>query len=292
MIFDGVPYFRMPRNGYYFDRIFNQLSYVENRRQLEEAIPEFLGKRGLFGITNTELGVLSKWGREACHHTDYAILGDPYLFSMYHLSLEIFGYQKFFMLMASDPDLVHAWMEALSGAFERFFERYLGAVGEYIQVLLMWDDYGTQTGLQISPAMFRELFRPYVTRVLSFIRERAPHVKIMLHACGSVAPLIPDFIEMGFDALNPVQTTARNMEPEMLKREFGREMTFWGGGVSAQTTLLNGSVEDIRNEVREKMAVFKPGGGYVFTTDHDIQEHVSPEKILAIYRAAQEFRDY
>ncbi|MCP4749429.1 MAG: hypothetical protein GY866_00915 [Proteobacteria bacterium] len=206
--------------------------------------------------------------------------------------LDIFGYESFFMIMATDPELVHRWMEFITGMIEERIRTYLGAVGRYIDGIIIADDFGTQKGLQISRNMFQEQIKPYLTRICTLIHETCPHLKILFHSCGSVTPLIPDLIEAGIDALNPVQTTARDMDASMLKREFGDQLTYWGGGVSSQTTLFKGTVEEVEAEVKEKMEIFKPGGGYVFTADHDIQEHVLPEKILAAFQTAQKYREY
>jgi uroporphyrinogen decarboxylase len=127
---------------------------------------------------------------------------------------------------------------------------------------------------------------------IQLVHERCPHLKVLLHSCGSIVPLIPEFIEAGTDALNSVQITADNMDPAVLKREFARHIAFWSGGIGTQTTLAHGSTEDVRGEVKRTLAVFKPGGGYVFTLDHNIQEHIPPEKILAVYETAQEFGSY
>jgi uroporphyrinogen decarboxylase len=156
----------------------------------------------------------------------------------------------------------------------------------------MTDDYGQQNGPQISPQMFRDLFKPWLTRICSRIHEISPDVKVLLHSCGSVYRFIPDFIDAGVDALNPIQASAKEMDPAVLKREFGKDLVLWGGGVTAQTTLHHGTIDEIREEVRQRLDTMKPGGGYVFSVDHDIQENVAPEKIEAVFKTAQEYRSY
>jgi len=194
--------------------------------------------------------------------------------------------------MGEDPDFIHRWMEFSTGALEKRLSGYLKAVGPYLNGFIIGDDYGAQNGPLMSTKMFREQVKPYLTRICTLIHETCPHIKILQHSCGSIAPLIPDMIEAGIDALNPVQTAAKNMDAAMLKREFGKDITLWGGGVSCQTTLFDGTVEDVKKEVKEKMEIFKPGGGYVFAADHDIQEHVTPEMILATYQTAQQYWNY
>ncbi len=291
LVFRGVTQFRMPKNGHYFDRIFSPLGGVENRQQLESLLSAIRAP-GSGGLRTEEAEILTSWAKTAYETTDYALLGDTYGFSIYHVGLEAFGYHKYFTMMAAEPDMVHTFMNAIIEQNEAFFADYLKAVGPYIVAVIMGDDYGTQRAPMISVKMFRELFKPYLTRICKFIHDTAPNVKVLLHSCGAVKPLIPEFIEAGVDCLNPVQTTAEGMDPATLKREFGNDIVFWGGGVRCQTTLASGTVEDVRGEVKDLVETWKPGGGYIFCPDHDIQENVPPERILATYQAAQEYGRY
>ncbi len=165
-------------------------------------------------------------------------------------------------------------------------EKYLNAVGEYIDVIQFGDDLGTQENTQISIQMYRDMIKPYHTRLYQYVRNNFPNVKVFLHSCGAIYDLIPDLIDAGVEILNPVQLSARNMDPIKLKREFGNHLTFWGGGCDTQTTLTFGSLEDIRNEVEELIGIFAPGGGFVFTQVHNIQADISPEKIMELYNTA------
>ncbi|MEW5784250.1 MAG: uroporphyrinogen decarboxylase family protein [Bacillota bacterium] len=291
--FNGMALFRMPKGGYYFDSIRHPLNFVENLSQLEE-VTALLYRSGIFHIDQAELIILKEQARRIHEETDYAVVasGGPMFFSLYQIGQELFGYEKFFMFMASEPDLIRCWMDFLARTCAEKLRHYLRELGPYIDVIMMGDDYGTQEGLQLSPRMFRELFKPHLAAVCRLVHEISPRVKILLHSCGSIAPLIPDFIEVGIDALNPVQITAKNMDPVTLKREFGKEITFWGGGVRTQTTLVNGTQQEVINEVKEMLEIFKPGGGYIFCPIHDIQEHVPPATIVAIYEAARQYGAY
>jgi uroporphyrinogen decarboxylase len=128
--------------------------------------------------------------------------------------------------------------------------------------------------------------------VLDFIKRKQPGIKIMFHSCGNVRPVIPDFVEMGIDILNPVHITSTGMEPKKLKKDFGRDMVFWGGGVETQHTLPQGSPQEIKDDVKRNMDALAPGGGFVFSTVHNIQADVPPQNIEAMWEALQEYGSY
>lgn len=289
----GLATLSMPAQGHHFNMISRPLSFIEELSQLEEIQP-FLRQSGAFSISDEEIEILRQTALTMHTETDYAVVatGGPLFFSLYQIGQELFGYEKFFIFMASKPDLIHSWLEFLASTCIERLEKYLKVLGPYIDVIMMGDDYGFQNGPQMSPEMFRELFKPYLIRVCQAVKDFAPRIKILLHSCGAVAPYIPDFIEAGIDALNPVQVTAAGMDPARLKKEFGREITFWGGGVRTQTTLIKGSPAEVAGEVREMIDIFKPGGGYIFCPIHDIQEEIPPEKIWSIYKTARDHGFY
>ncbi|MBP1657393.1 MAG: hypothetical protein H6Q31_1994, partial [Bacteroidetes bacterium] len=148
-------------------------------------------------------------------------------------------------------------------------------------------DFGTQTGTFISRKAYRELYQPFHKIVNAYIHKHSSW-KTFIHSCGSVADLIPDFIEAGFDILNPVQTSAAGMDPVKLKQTYGRDLVFWGGGVDTQKTLPYGTPEDVYNEVRDRIRIFGEGGGFVFNTVHNIQANVPIENVDAMFRALRE----
>ncbi len=289
----GLALLSMPKRGHHFNLVSRPLGTIENLAQLEKLLP-FLRQSGAFSISDEELQVLKLNAQKLHAETDYALVatGGPLFFSLYQVGQELFGYEKFFTFMVSEPELIHCWLEFLASTCIERLGKYLSVLAPYLDVIFMGDDYGFQNAPQMSPKMFRELFKPYLVRVCRAVKEFAPDLKILLHSCGSVAPFIPDFIDAGIDALNPVQITAAGMDPNWLKKEFGREITFWGGGVRTQSTLVNGTEADVAAEVRELIEIFKPGGGYIFCPIHDIQEEVPPGKIRAIYETAQKYSHY
>lgn len=173
-----------------------------------------------------------------------------------------------------------------------FWNASLDELADVVDIVGEGDDYGTQQSQLISPDQFREYYKPHFERVLSFIKNKAPHLKIMFHSCGNVRPIIPDLIEMGVDILNPVHTNATGMEPVQLKKDFGHDIVFWGGGVDTQKVLPSGTVQEVKADVRRNMEALAPGGGFVFNTVHNIQAEVPPENILAMWETIQEFGEY
>jgi len=195
------------------------------------------------------------------------------------------GFGQFLMDLADRPADVHRLLDALVEHHLRSLEKFLDAVGDLIDIVQMGDDLGTQHGPQISPQMYREFFLPRHRRIYSRVKE-ASGLPVFLHSCGGIYELIPDLIEAGVDILNPVQTSAANMAPERLKQEFGKDLTFWGGGCETQTTLVQGTPEDVRRQVRERVEVFHAGGGYVFNQVHNVLTDVPPENVVAMFEAA------
>jgi len=154
------------------------------------------------------------------------------------------------------------------------------------------DDLGTQHSLLLSPEMYRSFLKPRHARIVSLIKKIAPGVKVFLHSCGAVRPLIPDFIEAGFDILNPVQVAADGMESRQLKKDFGDCLTFWGGGVDTQHTLPHGTPGQVADEVRRHIEDLAPGGGFVFNAIHNIQGDVPPQNIEAMFEALRLYGDF
>ena len=150
----------------------------------------------------------------------------------------------------------------------------------------MNDDFGAQEALQVSPQMYRDLFKPRQRRWIEFVRTRTP-AKIFLHCDGAVEELLGDFIEIGIDILNPLQTSCAGRTRLIIKSKYGRNLSFWGGGVETQSTLPFGSIDEIRDQVRSRIEILSPGGGYVFSPIHNIQADLAPDKILAVFSDAQ-----
>jgi len=172
----------------------------------------------------------------------------------------------------------------------RYWAKALEAVGGNVLLVSEADDLASQQSLLCSPDLYRSMIHPYHKKLFSFIKTKAQSpVHIFYHSCGAVKPLIPLLIEEGVDVLNPVQVSARDMDTQTLKREFGRDITFWGGGVDTQQVLPTGSPHEVREEVRRRIGDLAPGGGFVFAAVHNVQSDVPPENFMAMWETLQEF---
>jgi uroporphyrinogen-III decarboxylase len=171
-------------------------------------------------------------------------------------------------------------------------QKIAAAVGNQIAaVITSYTDFGAQNGPFVSPQTYRTLYKPFNKAVNDWVHKHTTW-KTFTHCCGSVRALLPDFVEAGFDILNPVQTSAARMDPVELKKTFGDVLTFWGGGIDTQRTLPFGTPEQVREEVRERIKVFGAGGGFVFTPVHNVQARTPVENIVAVYEAVREYGRY
>jgi len=161
-------------------------------------------------------------------------------------------------------------------------------VGDVADVLRFGDDLGTDNGPFMAPATYRRLFKPRHAALCDYV-HRHSGMKTFLHSCGSIYRLLPDLVEAGYDVINPVQTACRDMEPERLKREFGKAVTFWGGGCDTRRVLNRGTPQEVRDHVRRRIDILAPGGGFVFNTVHNILPEVPPENVAAMFEAVREY---
>ncbi|MEI7903473.1 MAG: uroporphyrinogen decarboxylase family protein, partial [bacterium] len=167
-------------------------------------------------------------------------------------------------------------------------ETLIGVLGDRIQaVFLTGTDFGTQRGLFIGVEAYRELFKPYHKRVNDLVHARSSW-KTFIHSCGAVSELIPEFIEAGFDILNPVQCSAAGMDARTIKKEFGRQITFWGGGANTQQTLQFGTSDEVYRECRERIEIFGVDGGFIFDAVHNVQSTTPTENMLAMFKAIRD----
>jgi uroporphyrinogen decarboxylase len=230
---------------------------------------------------------LSDKAKDLYENSDYALTADFGVPGFYETSQKLRGYENLACDLIDNTGFVTALYDRLLDLQERFFENYLSHVGKYVQAIGYADDLGMQDRPQVSPETYRKIIKPYHKKIFGFIHERTD-AKILLHSCGAVFPLIGDFIEAGADILNPVQVTAKDMEPQRLKDAFGEKIIFWGG-IDEQRILPLGSPKEISAEVQKMIDIMGKNGGYVIAPGHNIQDDTPPENIAAMYEAAKRF---
>jgi uroporphyrinogen decarboxylase len=209
------------------------------------------------------------------------------LAGVFEMAQRVRGMEDLLMDMASDDALAGALFDKMVELKLAFWEMALPRLADVIDVVSEADDYGTQTSQLISPRMFRRQIKPRLKALFSRIRQLAPDARLFFHSCGNVRPLLPDFIELGVDILNPVHVTATGMDPAALKRDFGKDIVFWGGGVDTQDVLPHGSPQQVKDDVRRNIDALAPGGGFVFSTVHNIQADAPPQNIVAMWEAVR-----
>jgi uroporphyrinogen-III decarboxylase len=279
---------RMPREGYYFDDVaFDKSNITFDPAAFQPII----------GFSDTHLRALEQRGRSLYDDTEYALLGWGGGVCFLGLSLTTdrlsnvtLGLPSEWMIMLmTEKQTCHEMMDRAVEASIACMQQLHDAVGDRC---FAWgiaaDDSGTQRGEFIHPDLWVEMIKPHYTKLCAWVHANT-NWKTFLHCCGSIYQLIPHMIDAGIDILNPIQTSATNMEPARLKQEFGGKIVFWGGGCDTQSTLPEQTPSAIREHVRERLRIFSPGGGYVFNQVHNIQPDIPAENIIAMLDAAYEF---
>ena len=283
---------RMPKGYYFFDAIIRQPPVDEDHLDPGDNLEEFglLGEEDLAHFRERK-----RWfeDRRECGAIliipgsafgDIALVPGPFLKN----PKGIRDIEEWYFSTAARKDYVLEVFDRQCAIAEKNLETLMDLFGDLVQVaLLTGTDFGTQHGQFISTEAYRELYQPFHQRLNRLIHGRSAW-KTFIHSCGAVRGLIPDFIESGFDILNPVQCSATGMEPENLKRDFGKDIVFWGGGVNTQKTIAFGTPEETYREVRERIDIFNPGGGFVFNSIHNIQADTPTENMLAMFKAIRD----
>ena len=195
---------------------------------------------------------------------------------------------QFLMDLLAEPQHVHALLDALMERHLNALAKTCEAVGDVIDIIKFGDDLGMINGPFFSNDVYREFFKPRHKMLFDYVKNHSS-MHTMMHCCGGVYELIPDFIDAGLDILNPVQLNAVNMEPERLKKEFGKDICFWGGGCDTSRILNRATPEEVRKHVLNNLEIFSKGGAYVFNPVHNIMPDVPPENIVAMFDAVNEF---
>jgi len=277
----GITHHRPKDNGLYFSVVKVPLPHadltaedVSNHHWPDVANPERLA-----GLRN-----LARQYRDA----GYAVVLKDAFAGIFEFAQRIVGMENLLVMMITNEKAACTLFDRLLQLKLDYWQTALAELGDLVDVVTYADDYGTQTSQLISPDMFRSLIKPRLKVLFETFIKLAPHAKRFFHSDGNVRPLIPDFLEIGVDILNPIHIRAQDMAPAGLKRDYGLDLVFWGGGIDTQGTLPRGTPREVKDDVRRNIEALAPGGGFVFNTIHNIQADVPPENILAMWEALEE----
>lgn len=282
----------MAKGALYFDDVYHPLRNAETKKEVDDffegSYDPSIGWPPLISKADAEsLQIKAKY---LCDNTEYAILAG-FKASFLEAGEYLLGFDRYFSHLLRRRDFVTYLNEKLTEYYWANLKMWLPAVKDYVQVGVFGDDLGGQEGPLVSPKLFHEMIHPHQKELFQYVKHNSG-LFTFLHSCGSIYRLVPDLIEAGIDVINPVQISAEDMAPKKLKSEFGDDISFWGGGVDTQTVLGLGTPEEVKQNVRNNVETFAPGGGFVFASVHNVQANVPPENVVAAFQAALECGTY
>ena len=292
---DGTRIATMPYSANFFDQTFYPYldGYPASYANLAELMPKVLWS-GLVHSPWDHAHEADFWSQLRAKALHLRATSDRALMIVVGCNLFEWGtflrrIDNFLMDLVTEQAQVERLLDALVEIHLATLEKVCQAVGDVADIVRFGDDLGTDRGPFMAPAIYRDLFKPRHKIMTDYVREHS-QMHTFLHSCGSIYKLMPDLIEAGFEVFNPVQISSRDMEPEKLKRDFGRDVTFWGGGCDTRRILNRSTPEQVRDHVRRNIEAFAPGGGFVFNTVHNILPDVPPANIEALFAAVDEYR--
>jgi len=293
---DGDIIARMPAGGTFFDQTY--FPYVDGYPESYKDLPKAMSKILWAAMTHSpwdHVGEPDFWDqlrqktlklRESTDRALMVVCGC----NLFEWGTFLRRMDNFLMDVYVEQDKVKALLEALMEMHIATLERVCTSVGDIVDILRFGDDLGMDSGPFMAPDIYRQLFKPHHTRLNEYVHKNS-QMKTFLHSCGSIYKLLPDMVEAGYDILNPVQTDCVDMDPVTLKREFGNDITFWGGGCDTRHVLNDATPEKVKDHVKERLDILSPSGGFVFNTVHNILPEVRPENIVAMFEAVKEFNN-
>ncbi len=293
---DGVDLAVQKEGCLYFEQTHFPLAGTEPGEDDFSGLREALGRTMWTGIgcpgahiplDDAGLAELARGAKALRESTDRAIIG---LFggNLFEIPQFLYRNDNYLAALALEPDACVRLSQELCELHLERLEKWLGAVGPFIDIVLFGDDLGGQNGPLISPEMYRRTYKPYHARMWRRARELAD-VKVQLHTCGGIEPLLDDLIDAGVDMINPVQVSARGMDAASLKAKYGSRLTLWGGGCDTHRVLAAGSPAEVARHVKEQLRILSPGGGFVFQQVHNVLADVPAENVISMFEAVREF---
>jgi uroporphyrinogen decarboxylase len=282
----GIEWWKPKEGGFYYDMRRHPLAEIDTVAALANyKFPDPLDSGRYEGLAERADDLMNR--RQLAY-----VLGRnaPGIFE---IALWMRGFENFYCDMLANTAFAEALLDIIMEIKMKYWARALEFVGPNVMMVSEADDLASQDRCLVSPELYRKLIKPRHTKLFSFIKRQARvPIKIFYHSCGAIAELIPDLIESGIDVLNPVQVSAAGMDTRQLKKNFGKEITFYGGGIDTQQVLPHGTPTQVRDEVRRRIDDLAPGGGFIFNTVHNIQADVPPENIVAMWETLREHGTY
>jgi uroporphyrinogen decarboxylase len=282
----GIEWWKPQDHGFYYDMRRHPLAEIDQIQELARfKFPDPLDPGRYEGMAERADNLLN--------HRQVAYVLGRNAPGIFEIALWMRGFENFYCDMMNNQVFAEALLDTIMEIKMKYWARALELVGPNVMMVSEADDLASQDRCLVSPDLYRKLIKPRHTKLFAFIKKQAQvPVKIFYHSCGAIASILPDLIESGIDVLNPVQISAKGMDTRALKKAFGKDITFYGGGVDTQHVLPHGTPQEVRDEVKRRVEDLAPGGGFIFNTVHNIQADVPPQNIVAMWEAMREFGHY
>ena len=282
----GIEWWKPQDGGFYYDMRRHPLAEIDQVQELAKfRFPDPLDPGRYEGMAER--------AHELMNRQQKAYVLGRNAPGIFEIALWMRGFENFYCDLLNNQAFAEALLDIIMEIKMKYWAHALELLGPDVMIISEADDLASQNRCLVSPELYRKLIKPRHTRLFAFIKQQAQvPVKIFYHSCGAVASLLPDLIESGIDILNPVQVSATGMDTRALKKNFGKDITFYGGGVDTQNVLPHGTPQQVKEEVKRRIDDLAPGGGFIFNTVHNIQADVPPENIVAMWEAVQEFGVY
>jgi uroporphyrinogen decarboxylase len=282
----GIEWWKPQEGGFYYDMRRHPLAEIDTLQGLASyKFPDPLDAGRYEGMTQR--------ADEFMNQRQVAYVLGRNAPGIFEIALWMRGFENFYCDMMTNQAFAEALLDTIMEIKMKYWARALELVGPNVMMVSEADDLASQNKCLVNPDLYRKLIKPRHTKLFTFIKRQARvPVKIFYHSCGAIFSILPDLIESGIDVLNPVQVSATGMDTKELKRRFGQQISFYGGGVDTQHVLPHGTPQQVRDEVKRRIDDLAPGGGFIFNTVHNIQADVPPENIVAMWEALREFGVY